>query len=406
MKLHSLIIVALTTLAGCSAKDHVGKEEDKQLEGTWKVISITSGDGGEAPQEMLRDMIVSIEGEKWKTFSGGRASEESIKLDPAKNPKSIDLTRTPIVGVISDGKNQNRPEVKPEILPGIFDLDGDRLRICLANPGAKRPTQIPDKKQEGLVVLVLERDKSPGPALKMNETKIIAEIEKAGGNAHYGEGPGADQLYVSLVGPEKGDKELERISPLMKQLNRITGLHLYDSRVTDAGMAYLQGINNIKHINLSKTAVSDAGLKHLKGMTQLQLLIVTGTKVTDAGIAELRKASPKLQVEILTFVQEKANDEINKAGGILFSNAGNIERVDFRGAAVTDVKLAELKEFLEVWKSSLKELNFANTEITDKGLNHLKGMSGLKRLKLTGARVSPEGVKGLEQSIPGLKIEY
>lgn len=191
----------------------------------------------------------------------------------------------------------------------------------------------------------------------------------------------------------------------MKQASKITGLHLYESKVTDAGLAHLKGIDNIEHINLSNTAITDAGLAHFKGMTKLRLLIVNGTKVTDSGIADLKNALPELQVEKLTTAQEKANDEINKAGGILFSNAGIIERVDFRGAAVTDNKLGELKESLEVWKNSLKELNLLSSEITDKGLNHLKGLTALKRLRLTGAKVTSEGVQALEQAIPGLKVE-
>ncbi len=380
MKMYSLILVALTSMAGCTAREDASKNDGKQLDGTWKVVSITSSDEGEAPQEMIRNMVVVIEGDRLTTFSGGQAREESFKVDTAKNPKSIDLTRTPIQGFVSDGNKQNPPAVKGEILPGIYALEGDRLRICLAEPGQKRPTEIPDKPGDGLIVLVLERDKTPGSAKKVKETKVIAEIEQAGGNAHYGEGAAADQLYVSLV-QEKGDKDLERIAPFLKQFN------------------------NIEHINLTRTAVSDAGLDHLKHMTKLQLLILNGTKVTHAGIADLKKALPKLQIEKLTIVQEKANDEINKAGGILYTNAGKTLRVDFRGKAVTDADLAGLKESLEVWKNSLNELNFSRSKITDNGLKHLRGLTGLKRLKLSGAEVTAEGVQALEQAIPGLKVE-
>jgi uncharacterized protein (TIGR03067 family) len=404
MKVYLPIFLALTSLVGCSANKDAGDRDVKQLEGAWKVVSLTSGAEGDAPQEMIRDMIVVIKGDKWTTISRGQASEENFKLDTAKNPQTIDLTRTPIVGVVSDREHPVRPEVNREILPGIYDLDGDRLRICLANPGEKRPSQFPGKPQAGLVVLVLERDKSPGPEKKIMDMKIMAEIGKGGGYAHYGEPPAADQLYVSLD-REKGDKELERIAPSLKRLSNITGLHLYDSKVTDAGLANLKGINNIEHINLSRTTTTDAGLAHLRGMTKLHLLIVTGTKVTDAGIAELKKALPKLEVEKLTPIQEKANDEINKAGGILYTNVGATVRVDFRGAAISDARLAELKPFLEVWKSSLKELNFLNSEMSDKGLIHLKGLTSLKRMKLKGAKVTAEGAQALEQAIPGLKIE-
>ncbi len=135
------------------------------------------------------------------------------------------------------------------------------------------------------------------------------------------------------------------------------------------------------------------------------MLIVNGTQVTDSGIAELKKALPKLQIEKLTPVQEKANEQINRAGGILYTNAGATVRVDFKGEALTDLKLGELKEHLEVWKTSLKELNFPRSKITDKGLEHLKGLTSLKHVKLTGADVTTEGVQALEKALPGLKIE-
>src|SRR5205823_4995474 len=275
MKVYLLIFVAITFLVGCSANKDAGNKDVKQLEGTWKVVSLTSAAEDEAPQEMIRDMIVVIKGDKWTTISGGQASEENFKLDTTKNPQTIDLTRTPIVGVVSNRNRQDRPEVNKEILPGIYDLDGDRLRICLANPGEKRPSQFPGKPQAGLVVLVLDRDKSPRPEKKIMDMKIMAEIEKGGGNAHYGEPPAADQLYVHLD-REKGDKELERIVPSLKRLRNVTGLHLYDTKVTDSGLAYLKGIDNIEHINLSRTSITDAGLVHLKGMTKLRLLIVNG----------------------------------------------------------------------------------------------------------------------------------
>src|SRR5262245_61122002 len=115
-----LILAAITSLAGCSASKDVGDSDAKQLEGTWKVVSITNGAEDQAPQEMIRDMIVMINGDKWTTISGGQASEENLKLDTTKNPKSIDLTRTPIIGVVSNRDHQDRPEVKREILPGIY----------------------------------------------------------------------------------------------------------------------------------------------------------------------------------------------------------------------------------------------------------------------------------------------
>src|SRR6266436_742091 len=115
MNFRSLIVVALILPTGCSTREDAGEKDLRQLQGTWKVVSITNGNDGEVPPEIVRNMVISIEANKWKTFSGGQAMEETFKLHTAKNPKFIDLTRTPIVGVVSDGRNQDPPAVKADI---------------------------------------------------------------------------------------------------------------------------------------------------------------------------------------------------------------------------------------------------------------------------------------------------
>ena len=50
----------------------------------------------------------------------------------------------------------------------------------------------------------------------------------------------------------------------------------------------------MKVISLSnKTNLTDAGLVHLAGLTKPEELYLYDTQVTDAGVAELKKALPK-----------------------------------------------------------------------------------------------------------------
>ena len=61
--------------------------------------------------------------------------------------------------------------------------------------------------------------------------------------------------------------------------------------------------------------MTDAGLDHLKGLTHLKNLYVWQSKVTEAGVANLKKALPKLdistgwEIEALVKKQDKETDK-------------------------------------------------------------------------------------------------
>jgi uncharacterized protein (TIGR03067 family) len=84
-------------------------------------------------------LVVLPEGKKFKEFS--------FKLDPAKRPKAIDLA-------VSDEQD------KGKIGHGIYDLDGDRLKICFpqdANAENERPTAFKSEAGSRLVLVTLKR---------------------------------------------------------------------------------------------------------------------------------------------------------------------------------------------------------------------------------------------------------
>ena len=46
-----------------------------------------------------------------------------------------------------------------------------------------------------------------------------------------------------------------------------------------------------------------------------------------------------------------------------------------------------------------------NTKVTDAGLEHLKGMTNLRKLTLVDTQVTDEGVDKLQQALPDCKIK-
>jgi Leucine-rich repeat (LRR) protein len=193
----------------------------------------------------------------------------------------------------------------------------------------------------------------------------------------------------------------------MKSLSHITGLHLNGSKVTDAGLAPLEGLDNIGHINLEGTAVTDAGIAHLRNMTHLQMLIVTNSKVTDVGVASLKKSLPHLHVTNLSRAEANSEQAITDAGGIRYSDAdGRLTEIRFAQRKLDDAALQRLRKELEVWKSTLRSIDLTNSAITDAGLEALTGLTGLQKLTLTGTDVTVAGVKMLQRSAPNLKVKH
>ena len=79
-------------------------------------------------------------------------------------------------------------------------------------------------------------------------------------------------------------------------LPNLTFLDLQDSAgVGDGGAEQLKKLSGIQTLGLGGTKVSDAGLAHLNGLKRLGRLVV-GRGVTDAGITAIRQAIPTIKV--------------------------------------------------------------------------------------------------------------
>lgn len=128
--------------------DDAFKEELKALAGTWKAVSIET-DGKKAPEDILKQVVMTRD-ESGKTVirRGDMVVLEATvkKLDPSKKPKTIDTEQT--VG-----------ENKGKTIQGIYEIDGNTLRVCLAPPGKERPSEFSAKAGSGNSLAVYRREK-------------------------------------------------------------------------------------------------------------------------------------------------------------------------------------------------------------------------------------------------------
>ncbi len=111
---------------------------DGPIDGTWSVVSITkNGKADEAWAAATREHA----GEKYSmSKAGGKSVSGTMKLDAAK--KTIDL-------MPGDG------QYKGKTLAGIYELDGETLTICFAEPGKERPAKIANG--DGITVAIYKK---------------------------------------------------------------------------------------------------------------------------------------------------------------------------------------------------------------------------------------------------------
>ncbi len=119
------------------------KDEDAIL-GTWKVETFDLGGaaGGPPPGEITKLRLTFKDGKVAASRGDGMQDEIDYKLDATTTPKSLDMIE------------------KTSTMLGIYELDGDTLKICVSEGGQKgvRPTEM---KTDGknIAVITLKRVK-------------------------------------------------------------------------------------------------------------------------------------------------------------------------------------------------------------------------------------------------------
>jgi internalin A len=188
------------------------------------------------------------------------------------------------------------------------------------------------------------------------QREAVAAITKAGGAVRYSwdssDPRDTRSGFAQLIGPDYFghvaavwfDDAANTVMPEVGRLIQVAVLQLDYSDITDAGLAYLEGLTGLAVLELSDTHITDAGLAHLDRLTKLETLELDGTEVGDAGLARL-------------------------------------------------TGLAQLKM-----------LDLRHTAVTDAGLVHLKGLSGLRCLELSHTKVTDRGVQALQKALPNVQI--
>jgi uncharacterized protein (TIGR03067 family) len=135
---HALLILLL--LAPSQGKEGKNVKDQEHIQGTWQLVSGERG-GKALPEEVVKNVRLVFASDKLTTKVKDRANEATFKLRADTKPKEIDLDMDGNLG------------------KGIYQLDGDTLKIAHGEVGEERPKEFPAQAGSGLTVMSLKRVK-------------------------------------------------------------------------------------------------------------------------------------------------------------------------------------------------------------------------------------------------------
>jgi uncharacterized protein (TIGR03067 family) len=117
----------------------------KALQGTWVLESATLA--GRDHTDDFKTMKLTVSGDKYTVGFGDIGESGTVKLDPDKTPKQIDLTTQP------------GGPFKGRALPGIYELKDGTVVLCLNSEMPDRPTKLDAPAKTKLMLFTFKRDK-------------------------------------------------------------------------------------------------------------------------------------------------------------------------------------------------------------------------------------------------------
>jgi uncharacterized protein (TIGR03067 family) len=147
MKTHAWLLAAAACLvAADKPPDDAARKDLEKMQGDWQAARMVV-DGYELPADDAQVLFRTVKGDHYTVFRYDKAAGKgTLKLDAAKKPRTVDARPDGPAGA------------KGPIL-GIYEFDGDALKLCFATPGKERPKDFEAKAGSGHTLTVWKREK-------------------------------------------------------------------------------------------------------------------------------------------------------------------------------------------------------------------------------------------------------
>lgn len=139
-----VVLAVVLCVAAAPPRIDPAKWELVRLQGTW-VMEGLEVNGEQVPQKRLKGTTLTIRGDKYIVTVKGTSHETTIKFDPRKKPKAIDM-------YFPNGTDL------PKLSKGVYEIDGDTFKVCRHQmPGEDRPSQLGSWPNTNLFVVTWKR---------------------------------------------------------------------------------------------------------------------------------------------------------------------------------------------------------------------------------------------------------
>jgi uncharacterized protein (TIGR03067 family) len=145
MSMGGMLLLTLLAVRAVHADDAKNADVRKQLLGTWQLTQGVVG-GSPLPEQVVKNIRLELTDGKYRVTGAESPDEGTWNLHLDQKPFGLDVIGT-------DGPNKGKTFL------AIFELDGDKLKVCYDLSGQARPTQFESKKQTLLFLAEYQRVK-------------------------------------------------------------------------------------------------------------------------------------------------------------------------------------------------------------------------------------------------------
>jgi uncharacterized protein (TIGR03067 family) len=140
------VLTAGALLAADAGKGDANKKDMKKMQGDWALLSMIK-DGEKVPDEEAQVLFRTVKDDHYTVYRFDQPiAKWTFSIDASKKPKTIDI--------LPDGaKDKNKAVL------GIYEFDGDKLKICYAPAGKERPKEFVSKAGMTQTLAVWEQEK-------------------------------------------------------------------------------------------------------------------------------------------------------------------------------------------------------------------------------------------------------